>query len=65
MFANLAKHPIPNNDIFDMGILVMNHTSLIAEESKAWTTRGNNSTNTMDFATFRTFWEPTSTLCPS
>jgi hypothetical protein len=55
-FANLAKHPIPNNDFVDIGICVMHCTGLFAEEYKAWITRGNNTTNTMDFTAFRTFW---------
>jgi hypothetical protein len=58
-FANLAKHPIPDDDIVDIGVYVIHPTGLFAEEYKAWITRSNNSTNTMDFATFRTFWETT------
>jgi hypothetical protein len=56
-FVNLAKHPIPNNDIVDIGIRVIHCTRLFAEEYKAWTTHGNNPTNTINFAPFRTFWE--------
>jgi hypothetical protein len=56
-FANLAKHPIPNDDIIDIGICIIHCTGFFVEEYKAWITLGKNPTNTMDFATFRTFWE--------
>jgi len=56
-FANLAKYPIPNADIADIGIRVLHRTGLFAEEYKAWITRGDNATNSMDFAAFRTFRE--------
>jgi hypothetical protein len=55
-FASLTKHPIIDDDIVDIGILVIHCTGLFAEEYKAWITCGNNPTNTMDFATFCTFW---------
>ncbi len=58
-FANLAKHPIPNDDIVDIGIWVIHQTGLFAEKYKAWITRGNNPTNNMDFAAFCSFWETT------
>jgi hypothetical protein len=57
MFANLAKHPIPNDDIVNFGIRVIHQTGLFAEECKAWIRGGNNPTNDMDFAPFCTFWE--------
>ncbi len=56
-FANLAKHPIPNNDIVDIGIHVIHRTGLFVEEYKAWITHGNSPTNDMDFAAFRSFWK--------
>jgi hypothetical protein len=56
-FANLAKHPIPGDDIVDIGICVIHHTGLFAEEYKVWITCSNNPTNIMDFAAFHTFWE--------
>ncbi len=52
MFANLAKHPILDDDIVDIGIHVIHYTGLFAEEYKAWITRGNTPTNTMDFVAF-------------
>jgi hypothetical protein len=55
--ANLTKHPIPNNDIVNIGICAIHQTGLFAEEYKAWITRGNNPTNNMDFTAFRSFWE--------
>jgi hypothetical protein len=58
-FTNLTKHPIPDDDIVDIGIRVIHRTGLFAEEYKAWITRGNNPTNNMDFAVFRTFLEIT------
>jgi hypothetical protein len=58
-FANLAKHPIPNNDIVDIGIRIIHQTGLFAEEYKAWIMRGNNPTNDMDFAAFSSFWKTT------
>ncbi len=56
-FANLAKHPIPDNDIVDIGICVIYWTGLFVEEYKAWITCGNNTANNMDFAAFGYFWE--------
>ena len=56
-FANLARYPIPDADIVDIGIRVLHRTGLFAEEYKAWITRGDDATNSMDFAAFRTFWE--------
>ena len=56
-FANLAKYPIPNADIVNIGIRVLHRTGLFAKEYKAWITRGDNATNTMDFAAFCTFWD--------
>jgi hypothetical protein len=56
-FANLAKHPIPDNDVISIGICVIHQTGLFAEEYKAWIMHSNNPTHNMDFATFHTFWE--------
>jgi hypothetical protein len=56
-FANLAKHPIPNDDIVGIGICVTHWTGLFVEEYKAWITHGDNPTNDMDFAVFCSFWE--------
>jgi hypothetical protein len=56
-FTNLAMHPIPDNDIIGIGIHVIRCTGLFAEEYKAWITRGDNPTNTMDFAAFHILWE--------
>ncbi len=56
-FANLAKYPIPDDNIVDIGIRVLHRTGLFAEEYKAWITRGDNVNNLMSFATFGTFWE--------
>jgi hypothetical protein len=56
-FANLAKYPIPNADIVDIGIRVLHRTGLFAKEYKAWITRGNDATNTMNSVAFRSFWE--------
>jgi hypothetical protein len=58
-FANLAKHPIPNNNRVNIGICIIHWTGLFTEEYKAWITRNDNPTNNMDFATFRSFWETT------
>ena len=56
-FANLAKYPIPDDDIVDIGIRVLHCTGLFAKEYKAWITRGNNAKNLMNFAVFHAFWE--------
>ncbi len=56
-FTNLAKHPIPDDDIVDIGIYVIHQTGLFAEEYKAWIMHGDNPTNDMDFAAFHSFWE--------
>ncbi len=64
-FANLAKHPIPDNDIVDIAICIIHQTGLFAEEYKTWIRCGNNPTNNMDFAASVPFERPLSTLCPS
>jgi hypothetical protein len=56
-FANLAKHLIPGGDIVDICICSIHQTGLFVEEYKLWITHGNNPTNDMDFAAFRSFWE--------
>jgi hypothetical protein len=56
-FTNLAKHPIPDNDIVDIVIRIIHWTGLFVEEYKAWIARVNNTANDMDFATIRFFWE--------
>ena len=56
-FANLAKYPIPDDNIVDIGIRVLHRTGLSAKEYKAWITRGDNTTNLMSFTAFRAFWE--------
>ncbi len=56
-FANLAKYPIPDDDIVDIGIRVLHCNGLFAEDYKAWITRGDDATNLMNFAAFRAFWE--------
>jgi hypothetical protein len=54
-FTNLAKHPIPDNDIVNIDICIIHQTGLFAKKYKAWITRGNNTANNMDFAAFRSF----------
>jgi hypothetical protein len=44
MFANLAKHPIPDDNIIDIDICVIHRTGLFAEEYKACITCGDNPT---------------------
>ena len=56
-FAALAKYPIPDDDIVDIGIRVLHRTGLFAEEYKTWITRGDDPANDMSFAAFRIFWE--------
>jgi hypothetical protein len=53
--ANLAKHPIPDDGIVNIGIHIIHLTGLFAEVYKAWITCSNNRANNMDFATFRLF----------
>ncbi len=55
-FANLAKYPINDNDIVDIGIRVLHQTGLFSEEHKTWILCGNDATKTNDFTAFRTFW---------
>jgi hypothetical protein len=57
MFANLAKHPIPDYDIIVIGLCVIHQTDLFPEGNKAWIMCGNNTTNNMDFVAFCIFWE--------
>jgi hypothetical protein len=61
-FTNLDKHPIPNNDIFDIGIWVIHCTGLFVEEYKAWIACGNTPTNTMYFTMFRIFYDTAITI---
>ena len=56
-FANLAKYPIPDADIIDIGIRVLHCTGLFAAEYKSWITCGDDATNSMNFAAFHAFWE--------
>jgi hypothetical protein len=59
-FANLAKHPIPNNDIIGIGIHIIYCTDLFPEEYKAWIICNNSTpTNMMDFSALRTLWDTT------
>jgi hypothetical protein len=55
-FANLAKYPINDDDIVDIGIRILHQTGLFAEEYKTWILRSNDATKTNDFTAFRTFW---------
>jgi hypothetical protein len=55
-FANLAKYPINDKDIVDIGIHVLHRTGLSSEEYKTWILRGNNATKTNNLTAFRTFW---------
>ncbi len=43
-FANLAKYPINDDGIVNIGIHVLNQTGLFVEEYKTWILRGNNAT---------------------
>ena len=54
-FANLTRYPIPDADIFDIGIGILHCTGLCAKEYKAWITHGDNANNSMNFAAFRSF----------
>ena len=54
-FANLAKYPINNDDIVDIGIRVLHQTGLFAEEYKTWILCSNNATKTNNFTAFCTF----------
>jgi hypothetical protein len=56
-FASLSGHPITNKDTVDIGVHVLNSTSIFAKEYKAWILRGNNASKTNDFAAFKSFWE--------
>ena len=52
-FAN----PIPDVDIVDIGIRVLNHTGLFSKEYTAWITCGDDANNSMNLAMFCSFWE--------
>jgi hypothetical protein len=52
IFANLAKYPINDDDIIDIGIRVLHQTGLFSEEYKTWILRGNNATKTNNFTAF-------------
>jgi hypothetical protein len=55
-FANLAKYPVNDDDIVDIGIRVLHQTGLFSEEYKTWILCGNNATKMNNFTTFRAFW---------
>jgi hypothetical protein len=55
-FANLAKYPINDNNIVDIGIRILHQTGLFSEEYKTWILCGDNATKTNDFTAFRNFW---------
>jgi hypothetical protein len=54
-FANLAKYPINDDDIVNIGIHVLHQTGLFAEDYKSWILCGNNAMKTNNFTAFRTF----------
>ncbi len=55
-FANLAKYPINDDNIIDIGIRILHRTSLFSEEYKTWILRGNDATKTNDSTAFCIFW---------
>jgi hypothetical protein len=55
-FAKLAKYPINDDDIIDMGIRVLHQMGLFSEEYKTWILCGDNATKMNDFTTFLAFW---------
>jgi hypothetical protein len=56
-FANLSGHPVTDKDTINTGICVLNHMGLFPEEYKTWILRGNNTSKTNYFVSFKTFWE--------
>jgi hypothetical protein len=56
-FASLSGHPITSKDTVDVGVCVLNRTGLFGKEYKAWILRGNNPSNAINFAAFKSFWE--------
>ncbi len=52
---NLAKYPINDNNVVDIGIHILHQTGLFAEEYKTWILCSNNATKTNNFTAFRTF----------
>jgi hypothetical protein len=56
-FASLFGHPLTNKDTVDIGVRVLNRTGLFGKEYKVWILRGDNPSNAIDFAAFKSFWE--------
>ncbi len=54
-FANLAKYPINNDNIVDIGIRILHQTGLFSEEYKTWILRGNDAMKMNNFTAFRAF----------
>jgi hypothetical protein len=54
-FANLAKYPINDNDIVNIGICVLHQMGLFSEEYKTWILHGKEATKTNNFTVFRAF----------
>jgi hypothetical protein len=56
-FTSLSEHPITDNDTVNIGVCILNCTSLFAKEYKAWILHGNDAGKTNNFAAFKSFWE--------
>ncbi len=55
-FANLAKYPINDDNILNIGIHVLHQTGLFSEEYKTWILCGNDAMKMNNFTAFRDFW---------
>ena len=52
---SLSGHLITDKDTVDIGVCVLNHTGLFAEEYKTWILRGDDPNNAIDCAVFKSF----------
>jgi hypothetical protein len=56
-FTSLSGHPIMDKDTVDIGMHVLHHTGLFAEEYKIWILQGNDASKMNDFVSLKTFWD--------
>ena len=56
-FASLSGHPSTDKDTVNIGVHVLNRTGLFGKEYNVWILRGNNPSNAINFAAFKSFWE--------
>jgi hypothetical protein len=57
IFTSLTGHPIMDKDTVGIGVCVLNHTVLFAEEYKTWILRGDDPRKLINCVSLKKFWE--------